>query len=121
MIVVSLKDGTKRALDKAEVVLGWEVPHAHFPDVKVIDQFTLADVIALLLIEPEMGAMPGKMGGMPIVGLAFTDASDLRVEVPLPLDFAEAVGRQLIEMVEAVRAGTAQVYRTMPGGLEGGG
>lgn len=91
MIEVVLEDGTRRDLAGAEVTLTWKAP-----EIGAESSYALEDVKVLLLINPNLGTMAGMFRGMPIMGVAFTnDDPDLRIEVPMPLGFANDLGQQL--------------------------
>lgn len=95
MIRVVLEDGTERDLAEAEVTLTWKAPE----DESAETSYTLADVKALLLFDPNLKTMAGMFKGMPIMGVAFVDdqSTDLRIEVPMPLGFANDLGSQLVK------------------------
>lgn len=99
MIVVVLKDGSRRTLDKAKVTLEWTID-----DAGTVETFTLDEVKALMVMDPEVGTMLGDIGGMPVLGMRFTDTSDLRIEIPIPVGDAATLGNQLVEMVTAAQS-----------------
>lgn len=89
MIQVTLADGRRFWLDKAEDVrLTWF-------DGEVSRVYRLGEVQKLTLIDPMLRVADGTIRGMPIRGLLFEDASDLVVEVPLPLADARELGLKL--------------------------
>jgi hypothetical protein len=102
MIRVVLADGTQRNLAEAEVTLTWKAPE----DETVETSYTLEDVKALMVFDPVLGTMAGALKGMPIMGLAFTDDGDtgIRVEVPVPLGFANDLGHQLVKETDRFAA-----------------
>jgi hypothetical protein len=100
MIYAVLTDGTRRALDQASVTLTWAEPG---PNEDVLRSFILKDVVKLVMIEPDVRIAPGNMNGMPVVGIALHDTSDVVVEVPMPADYAEDMGRELQQYAKVSR------------------
>lgn len=74
------------------------------------------DVVLIGMLEPIYDVAEGHFGParMPIRGVRFTDASDLQVEVPMPLLVAQEMGR-LLSMSKI------DVVSTVPFGLLGRG
>lgn len=71
---------------------------------------TWSDVALLMIIDPEYAVTQGKFGeGMPIRGVRFHDTSDLSVEVPMPLEAAQEMGKLLsnskVEIAQAIPTG----------------
>lgn len=124
MIEVVLSDGTRRHLDDAEVTLTWKAEE----DESASTSYTLDDVKALMVYNPNMSTMAGMFKGMPIMGMAFKDDDlDLRIEVPIPLGFANDLGQQLVRdtdryagQVKAANGNAAkalQRYQSLPADL----
>lgn len=75
--------------------------------------YTWKDVSRIILIDGEYAVSRGTLGGpdgMPIRGLVWMDTSDLRVEIPMPLEAADALGAELqggskIDVVRSVPSG----------------
>jgi hypothetical protein len=121
VIEVVLEDGTKRMLDQAEVKFTWTDADG------AEHEYGLDEVKALILYDPEMGTQVGMWSGMPIMGVRFTDASDLRIETPLPLGFANDLGHQLVKDTDRFAEAIKQVggdtkkgierYQSLPAGL----
>lgn len=93
MIEVVLSDGTRRMLNEAEVAMKWKAKE----DDSAESSYTFDEVKVMLLYGPNLSTMAGMFRGMPIMGMAFTDDSGLRVEVPVPLGFANDLGTQLVK------------------------
>jgi hypothetical protein len=81
-------------------------------------EITWADVALIMMVEPEYQVTQGRFGGpqgMPIRGVRFHDASDLSVEVPMPLAAAQEMGKLLvdsrIEIAQAVPSGLIVAQR----------
>lgn len=119
MIVCVLSDGTRRALNAAEVTLAWEQPK---PPMNGEEggtervEFALADVKALILMEPEVGWMPGDFAGMPVLGVRYKNPGEPSIEVPMPLEYAAELGASLIEAAakQGVHPSDIVIVRTMP-------
>lgn len=106
MIQVMLKDGQPRSLETAKVSISWE---GELDEEGNQIEHGLDDVRALMFLDPVLGVMPGVFKGMPIMGMRYSDeANDLAIEIPLPLDYAEAFGKQLgketLKYVNRIRA-----------------
>lgn len=99
MIHVVLADGSRRALDEAEVTLSWPPGPTEEIDRH---EYALEDVRKLVMIDAEIVVGPGLIGGgMPVVGLALLDTSDLSIEVPMPLESALEIAKRLPQAVLA--------------------
>lgn len=116
MIQVKMRDGTTRMLDEAQVRISWPVSEPNEGTV----EYGLADVEKLVFVEPELFTMPGLTGGMPVVGLALRDSSDLMVETAMPtgfaLDFATAISQQVIIAEKAVAKPKIERVQSLPAG-----
>lgn len=101
MIEVVLEDGTRRPLHEAEVTLTWKAPE----DDEAESSYTLDDVKAMLVVNPNVGTMAGMFRGMPIMAVALTsDEPEIRFEVPMPLGFANDMGQQLVKETDRFAA-----------------
>jgi hypothetical protein len=90
MIKVVLANGEERRLEDATVTLQWD-------DGDESTVVRMESVKALILLGPSLSTMAGMFNGMPVMGVAFTDeANALRIEVPVPLGFANDLGQQLV-------------------------
>jgi hypothetical protein len=89
MIYVMLKDGTRRRLDEAEVLLVWDGEGGGE------DTYTIDDVSNFLFIEPMIDLSAGNVGGMPVVGMKMADLSDVVVETVMPTPFAREFSGEL--------------------------
>jgi hypothetical protein len=101
IIVVHMKDGTKRQLEGARVSLVWDTDDG-------VELHTLDDVAKLEMLGPDLQVADGKFRGMPVKGLILTDLGDtaLRIDVPLPQDFARDLGEKLLSTkIKVVRHG----------------
>lgn len=76
--------------------------------------YTMEDLLVIGFIDATLGVVEGNFGppgrsGMPIRGLRFTDTSDFSVEIPMPVPFAQELGRELarskIEVVSGMPTG----------------
>jgi hypothetical protein len=89
MIYVMLKDGTRRRLDEAKVLLVWEGEGGGE------DNYTIDDVSNLLFIEPMIEVRAGNLGGMPVVGMKMADLSDVVIETVMPTPYAREFSGEL--------------------------
>lgn len=107
MIQVQMQDGTAFMVDAAQVTF----TVGEGDDAKT---YGWGDLARIMLIDGGYGVTDGKFGGpqgMPIRGIAWTDTSDLRVEIPMPLEVAEDLGKTL-------QHGTkVETFKSMPTGL----
>lgn len=104
VITVVLADGSRRNLSDADVSLSWV--HDDGQGNETVDVYALADVKALLVINPNLKTMAGQLHGMPIMGAAFEDDTDtgIRIEIPMPLGFANDLGQQLVKETDRYAA-----------------
>lgn len=111
MIAAIFKDGTKRYIDdRASVTITFE-PEQGSDEPAV---FTLDDLAYFEMLDPEVGVLDGKFGGMPVKGLSFKDEDVFGVSVPIPLATAAM-------LADALKAAQVEIFRGMPGDLNGGG
>jgi hypothetical protein len=108
VIRLKFEDGTEKMLDECEVTVAYTGEDGE----TVVRQ--ISEVSKVMLIEPTMFVAPGLIGGMPVLGLAFVDASDLAIEVPIPCEFALDLAEKLpVDVLEAQR-----MARTTESGIE---
>lgn len=121
MIQVRLSDGTSRMLDEAEVKLTWTEKPGQEGEEPVEHEYNLADVNALIFLDPSFDLMHGIFSGMPIVGIRIADPTDLRIEVPMPVEVALEMAEQLpIEVkkaksLEGSERPAIPIFRSLPG------
>lgn len=105
MIQMKLSDGTAFTVEGAEIL----IRVGKGEDRKV---YGWSDVAEVMLIDGEYAVADGKFGGpngMPIRAFTWTDTSDLRVSVPMPLEAARDMGRVL------ANASKIEVVKALPG------
>lgn len=107
MIQVQMQDGTTFHVEDAEVTF----TVGEGEDAKT---YGWQDLARIMLIDGGYGVSDGRFGGpqgMPIRGLVWTDTSDMRIEIPMPLEAAEDLGK-------ALQHGTkVETFKTVPSGL----
>ena len=72
-----------------------------------------SDIARIVCIDGEYGVTDARLGGpqgMPVRSVTWVDTSDLRVEIPMPLDEARALG-------EVLGSSKVEIVKTMPSSL----
>lgn len=102
MILVHFRDGTHRQIQAATVTFAFDTDDGR-------KLYGLDDLVRLEFLGPTVQVADGTFRGMPIRGLVVTDGGDaaVRVDVPMPLDYANDLGEKLA-------AKKIDVFRTGP-------
>lgn len=105
MIVVHFKDGAKRQLAAGQVSFVFDGDEGR-------KLYGLDDLVRIEMLGPEVVVADGTFKGMPIRGLVITDVSDnsLRIDVPMPLDYAGDLGEKLAaKKIDVFRSGPPSI------------
>lgn len=114
MIQFQMKSGATFTPEEVEI----EIRVRRGDDVQV---YGWADIARLVCFDGEVGVTDAKMGGpdgMPVRSLTYVDLSDLRIEIPMPLDYARGLGEVLgsskVEIVKTMPSRLTVAYRKHP-------